>query len=251
MVRWGLAAVLVLTTAGFYGLGLQDYVSWDYLHSHRDLLQGQVNEHLLLAVVLFFLLYTAVAALSLPVASVLGVAAGAVRPLVRDWGREPGRDGGERWPSRHALPVPRLGAAALRRPSGGREWGVERDGACYLLALRLVPFVPFFLVNLGMGLTPMRVRTFLWASLLGMVPGTFLYVNAGTELGRLKSPLGILSPSVLLSLALLGVVPLVLRRLVHSNRFRFPGHHTRAGDPSPGQTVVSCPVLTRFSQWGS
>ena len=108
--------------------------------------------------------------------------------------------------------------------------GVERDGACYLLALRLVPFVPFFLVNLGMGLTPMRVRTFLWASLLGMVPGTFLYVNAGTELGRLTSPLGILSPNVLLSLTLLGVVPLVLRRLVPSNRFRFPGS---AGEGPP------------------
>jgi uncharacterized membrane protein YdjX (TVP38/TMEM64 family) len=95
---------------------------------------------------------------------------------------------------------------------------VERDGAYYLLTLRLVPAFPFFVVNLVMGLTPLRVGTFAWVSLLGMLPGTFLYVNAGTELGRVASPRDVLSAGLLVSLALLGVVPLLLRLLVRRDR---------------------------------
>jgi hypothetical protein len=92
--------------------------------------------------------------------------------------------------------------------------GVEKDGAYYLFTLRLVPVVPFFLINLGMGLTPMRVVPFAAVSWLGMLLGTFLYVNAGTELAALDSPAGLLSWQVLLSLALLGVVPLAIRKCI-------------------------------------
>ena len=233
--RWLLAALLILCVAGFYALGLQGYVSWDYFRSHRDMLQGEVNEHLLLAVALFILLYTDVAALSLPVASALGLAAGAL------FGR---------WLGTGAVSLAATAGGTLaflstrylfrdcvERRFGDRlaavNRGVEQDGACYLLGLRLVPLVPFFLVNLGMGLTPMRVRTFLWASFLGMLPGTFLYVNAGTELGRLTSPVGILSPTSLVSLALLAVAPLVLRRLTRSSRLRFSRQ-----DDTPGRLVA-------------
>jgi uncharacterized membrane protein YdjX (TVP38/TMEM64 family) len=96
--------------------------------------------------------------------------------------------------------------------------GVEADGAFYLLTLRLVPAFPFFVVNALMGLTPMRLGTYWWVSQLGMLPATFLYVNAGTELGRITTPEGILSPTVLISLALLGVVPLALRKLLQWRR---------------------------------
>jgi uncharacterized membrane protein YdjX (TVP38/TMEM64 family) len=80
-----------------------------------------------------------------------------------------------------------------------------------LFTLRLVPLVPFFLVNLGSGLTKLPVRTFAWVSMLGMLPGTILYVNFGTELGRLESPRGLLSPGLIASLALLGLFPLLAR----------------------------------------
>ena len=92
--------------------------------------------------------------------------------------------------------------------------GIERDGAYYLFTLRLVPVVPFFLINLGMGLTPIRVTTFAGVSWLGMLMGTFLYVNAGTELATFDSPADFLSWKVLGSLALLGVVPLAVRKLI-------------------------------------
>jgi uncharacterized membrane protein YdjX (TVP38/TMEM64 family) len=218
--RWVLAGLLLLALAGFYALGLHRYLSWDYLRSHLDLLQGQVRQHLLPAVLLFFLAYVAVTALSLPAAAALSLLAGALfgrwlgigvvslaatagatlaflssRYLLRDW---VARRLGDR-------------LAAVNR-------GVERDGAYYLLTLRLVPAVPFFLVNLGMGLTPLRLPTFAWVSMLGMLPGTFLYVNAGTELGRLASPRDVLSPGLLLSLALLGVVPLALRLFLRRRR---------------------------------
>jgi uncharacterized membrane protein YdjX (TVP38/TMEM64 family) len=213
---------VALAVLGFYALGLHRYFSWEYLHAHLDLLRDQTQQHLLQTLVLFILVYVSVTSLSLPVATALGLVAGALfgrwlgtgvvilaatlgatlaflssRYLFRDWVQR-------RFGSR---------LAAMNR-------GVEQDGAYYLLTMRLVPVFPFFLVNLGMGLTPMRARTFAWVSLLGMLPGTFLYVNAGAELGHIDSPRGILSPSVLISLALLGLVPLALRLVLRWARNR-------------------------------
>jgi uncharacterized membrane protein YdjX (TVP38/TMEM64 family) len=213
---------VALAVLGFYALGLHRYFSWEYLHAHLDLLRDEKQQHLLLTLVLFILVYVSVTSLSLPVATALGLVAGALfgrllgtgvvilaatlgatlaflssRYLFRDWVQR-------RFGSR---------LAAMNR-------GVEQDGAYYLLTLRLVPVFPFFLVNLGMGLTPLRARTFAWVSLLGMVPGTFLYVNAGAELGRIDSPQGILSPGVLIALALLGLVPLALRLVLRWARSR-------------------------------
>lgn len=92
--------------------------------------------------------------------------------------------------------------------------GVEREGAFYLFTLRLVPVFPFFLINLLMGLTSIKVTTFYWVSQLGMLLGTLVYVNAGTQLATLDSLANILSPSILLSLALLGVFPLLAKRIM-------------------------------------
>jgi uncharacterized membrane protein YdjX (TVP38/TMEM64 family) len=167
-------------------------------------------------VAVFFTAYVAVTALSLPAATVLSLAAGVL------FGRWVG--------TAVVLLAATLGATLaflssryllrdwVRRRSGARleavNRGVERDGAFYLLTLRLVPAFPFFLVNLAMGLTPMRAWTFAWVSLVGMLPATFLYVHTAATLEGVHSPREILSPGVLLSLALLGVVPLALRWFV-------------------------------------
>jgi pyruvate/2-oxoglutarate dehydrogenase complex dihydrolipoamide dehydrogenase (E3) component/uncharacterized membrane protein YdjX (TVP38/TMEM64 family) len=92
--------------------------------------------------------------------------------------------------------------------------GLDRDGAAYLFALRLVPVFPFFVINLVMGLTRLRTWTFYWVSQLGMLPGTVVYVNAGRELGNLASFAGVLTPGVLGAFALLGVFPLLARRVL-------------------------------------
>ena len=91
--------------------------------------------------------------------------------------------------------------------------GMARDGWLYLLTLRLVPVFPFFAINLLMGLTAMSTRTFYWVSQLGMLAGTLVYVNAGIQLAKIESLVGIVSPTVLLSFALLGVFPWLARQL--------------------------------------
>src|SRR5207244_118110 len=188
--RWGLAALLVLAVVGFYALGLHRYFSWEFIRRNLDAWQARVEENLILALVVFFLVYVAVTALSLPAAAILTMVAGGL------FGR---------WLGTGVVSVASTLGAALAFLSSRyvlRDWvqrrfgdrlkpvnhGVEKDGAYYLFALRLVPVVPFFLINLGMGLTPMRVTTFAAVSWLGMLLGTFLYVNAGTELATLDSP---------------------------------------------------------------
>jgi uncharacterized membrane protein YdjX (TVP38/TMEM64 family) len=213
--RWALAGGLVLAVVGFYALGLHHYLSWDYLRDHLDQAQAQVRQDLPLALLAFLLVYAAVTALSLPVATVITLLAGAL------FGR---------WLGTAVVSLASTLGAALaflssryllrdfvQRHLGGRlealNRGVEKDGAYYLFTLRLVPAFPFFLVNLGMGLTPMRLWRYTWVSLLGMLPGTFVYVNAGTALAAIEEPQDVLSPAVLISLALLGLAPLGLRLL--------------------------------------
>jgi uncharacterized membrane protein YdjX (TVP38/TMEM64 family) len=214
--RWALAGVLVLAVAGFYALGLHRYFDWVYLRSHLDWWQAEAHRHLLPALGIFFAVYVAATALSLPVATVLTLIGGALF---------------ERWLGTAVVSLASTLGATLamlasrhvlrdfvQRRLGRRlealQQGVDRDGAYYLLTLRLVPIFPYFLVNLGMGLTRMPARTFAAVSWMGMLPACLVYVNAGTELSRIEQPAGILSPGVLVSLALLGVLPLAFRLLV-------------------------------------
>jgi uncharacterized membrane protein YdjX (TVP38/TMEM64 family) len=89
--------------------------------------------------------------------------------------------------------------------------GINKDGGYYLFNLRLVPAVPFLVINLGMGLTPLRAGTFYWVSQLGMLPGTVVYINAGAELAKIESLSDILSPTLIGSFALLGTFPLLVK----------------------------------------
>lgn len=212
--RWVLAALLLAAVGSFYALGFSRYFSWDYVRDHLAAMTEQVRQHLPLALLVFFLVYLTIAALSLPAAGMLTMLAGALfdltlgtavvsvastlgatlaflssRYLLRDW-------------------VQHRFGARLRNLNEG----VEKDGAYYLFTLRLVPAVPFFLINLGMGLTPMRARTFALASWLGMLPITFLYVFVGRKLSEIQSPRDLVSPGVLIALALLGLVPLAFRK---------------------------------------
>ncbi|MFO0928306.1 MAG: TVP38/TMEM64 family protein, partial [Gemmataceae bacterium] len=210
-----LLAVVVGLIGAFYALGGTRYLSWEAVKGGVDGWAAQTEAAPLLAVTVFFAVYVAVTALSLPVSTVLGLLAGALfgrwlgtavvsaastlgatlaflisRYLLRDWVRA-------RFGTRLAVV----------------ERGVERDGAFFLFTLRLVPVFPFFLVNATMGLTAMPAGTFAAVSWAGMLLGTFLYVNAGTALAEMESPRDALSPAVVGSLALLGLAPLVVRWL--------------------------------------
>ncbi len=211
--RWLLVVLIGLAVVAFYALGLHEYLSWDYLRANRDQLRSWTDDNLFLAVLAYVAVYTIVTALSLPAAGVLSLLGGALFGL---------------WLGVAVVNVASTLGATLaflmarylfrdfaQRRFGDRlapiERGVEKDGAYYLLTLRLVPAFPFFLINLAMALTRMRLVTFWWVSQLGMLPVTFVIVNAGQELGSIESPGDVFSWPVLLSLGLLALTPLLLR----------------------------------------
>jgi uncharacterized membrane protein YdjX (TVP38/TMEM64 family) len=215
-LRWALAALLVLAIAAFYTLGLQEYFSLEYGRSHLDLWRGWVADHRFAVLLVFFLVYTTVTALSLPAAALLTLVGGA---LFGRWLGTAVVSAASTLGATLAFLSSRyvLGAWVQRRFGArlqGVNEGLTKDGAYYLLTLRLVPLFPFFLINLGMGLTRIRTGTYVWVSWLGMLPGTFLYVNAGTALSEIHSLSGLVSPTVLGSLALLGIFPLMIRTLL-------------------------------------
>lgn len=164
----------------------------------------------------FFIIYVIVTALSLPGAAIMTLAAGALFGL----------GAGAllvSFASSIGATLAFLVARYLLRDTVQQRFGdklkainegVARDGAFYLFTLRLVPVFPFFLINLVMALTPLRTATFYWVSQVGMLAGTLVYVNAGTQLAQLESVSGILSPELLLSFALLGIFPLIARSIV-------------------------------------
>ncbi len=220
--RTPVVIAIALLVGAFFLFDLGQLLDLELLQSRHGELMAYVQSAPLPAALLFFLLYVAVAGLSLPGATVLTLVAGALfglfwgvlivsfastlgatlafllsRFLLRDWVQQRFGDRLE-----------------------GINAGIEKDGAFYLFGLRLVPLFPFFMINLLMGLTPMPAWTFAWVSQLGMLAGTVVYVNAGTRLGQLESLSGILSPGLLGAFALLGLFPLMARRALDGLRAR-------------------------------
>ncbi|MFZ1910095.1 MAG: FAD-dependent oxidoreductase [Burkholderiales bacterium] len=214
--RLAVAIVIVVLVGTFFAAGGQRYLSFEVIKAQQGELLDYYASHAWQAVLGFFLLYVAVTGLSLPGAALMTLIAGAIfglawgtvivsfassigatlaflasRFLLRDWVQQ------------------RFGHA-LRAVNEG----VEREGAFYLFTLRLIPAVPFFVINLALGLTPIRAASFYWVSQIGMLAGTFLYVNAGTQLAAIESPAGILSPGLLGAFVLLGLFPLLTKKAI-------------------------------------
>lgn len=216
MKRLVLLGILAALIAVFFALDLGRFLTLETLKASQAQFAAWYDARPGLMLSAYFLAYVAVTALSLPGAAVMTLASGALfglavgtvlvsfassigatlaflasRWLLRDWVQARFGD--------------RLAAINA---------GMAKDGAFYLFTLRLVPAFPFFVINLLMGLTPIRTRTFYWVSQIGMLPGTLVYVNAGTQLARIDSLSGILSPGLIGSFALLGVFPLLARKIV-------------------------------------
>ncbi len=217
-----LLSLLAALVAAFFALDLSRFLSLAAVKQRQSGL-SELYAHRPLAVLgTFFAAYVAVTALSLPGATVMTLAAGAtfglaVGTLLASFASTIGATLAF-LSSRHAL------RESVRRRFGARladfDAGIERDGPLYLFALRLAPVVPFFVVNLVMGLTSMRTSTFLLVSQAGMLAGTAVYVNAGTQLARIDSLGGILSPGLLGALVLLGLFPLLVRKAMGALRRR-------------------------------
>lgn len=211
-----LLAVIAALVIGFFASGLQQHLSLDALKAQQQVLDQQVTSQPILASALYVGLYVLVTALSLPGAALLTLIGGALFGL--GWGLLLVSFASTAGATLAMLISRFLLQGWVQKRFGTRleriNQGIDREGAFYLFALRLVPAFPFFLINLAMGLTRLPARTFWWVSQLGMLPGTLVYVNAGRELGQLDSLAGILSPGLLGAFVLLGLFPLIARRLL-------------------------------------
>ncbi|MCC7485469.1 MAG: FAD-dependent oxidoreductase [Burkholderiales bacterium] len=204
-----LLAAMAVLVAAFFALDLQRYVSPEYFRSQQAAIDAYYRAHPLRTAALYFAVYVAVTGLSLPGAAILTLAGGAVFGLV--WGTVI-----VSFASTLGATLAFLASRYLLRDWVERRYGerlrpvndgIAREGAFYLFAVRLVPAFPFFVVNLVMGLTPMRTATFCWVSQLGMLAGTIVYVYAGTELAEFR-----LSPGLVAAFVLLGIFPLLAKR---------------------------------------
>jgi uncharacterized membrane protein YdjX (TVP38/TMEM64 family) len=214
--RFALFGAVAVAVIAFFALGLGHYLSLENLQASRAHVVDQVAQNPAFASFAFFVLYVLVTGLSLPGAAVMTLAAGAIfgvvwgvvlvsfasaigatiafviaRTLIGDWV--------QRRFGQYLEPINR---------------GFETEGAFYLFTLRMVPLFPFFVINLLMGLTRIRVGQFYWVSQVGMLAGTVLFVFAGTQLAEIHRLGDVLSPGVIAALTLLGVFPLIAKRIV-------------------------------------
>jgi pyruvate/2-oxoglutarate dehydrogenase complex dihydrolipoamide dehydrogenase (E3) component/uncharacterized membrane protein YdjX (TVP38/TMEM64 family) len=217
-----LCAALLIIGYLFYALDLQQYLDLTYIKAQQQTFTDYYQRQPLLVMGVFFFIYVVTATLSFPGAALLTLLAGAIFGLVLGTVLVS-------IASTLGATLAFLLARYLLRDSVARRFtrqiksideGVAREGALYLFTLRLVPLFPFFVVNSLMGLTAIKVWTYFWVSQLGMLAGTIVYVNAGTELAKLDSLSGILTPPLLLSFALLGVFPLLAKKMVALIRAR-------------------------------
>lgn len=211
-----LVLVLISAIAAYFVFDLGQILSLESFKASQADIVAAKDANPVLYIVGFFILYVAVTGLSIPGAAIMSLVAGALfgvvvgtiivsfastigatlaflsaRYVLRDWVQ--GKFGD------------RL------RPIND---GVEKDGAFYLFTLRLIPIFPFFVINLLMGLTRIKTRTFFWVSQLGMLPATVVFVNAGTQISRIESTAGLLSPTLIASFVALALFPWVAKGIV-------------------------------------
>ncbi|MDP1687289.1 FAD-dependent oxidoreductase, partial [Hydrogenophaga sp.] len=211
-----LLAVVLLGIAAFFFFDLGRFLSLDYLKQSQINFEALYATEALKVSLVYFAIYVAATALSIPGATIITLAGGAIFGL---W-----------WGTLIVSFASCIGATlaflvsrfvlrdSIEAKFGNRlaeiNRGIEKDGAFYLFTLRLIPVVPFFVINLVMGLTKMKAITFYWVSQIGMLAGTLVYVNAGTQLAQINSLQGILSPALLGSFVLLGLFPLIAKGIV-------------------------------------
>jgi uncharacterized membrane protein YdjX (TVP38/TMEM64 family) len=210
--------IIVAVFVGFYFFELGQYLNFDTLKESQVQLNQFYSENMLLTILLFAIIYIVSTAVSIPGATILTLSSGVIfgsvlgtlvvilsatigstlamlfsRFLLRDWIQD-------KFSKQFKLLNPKI----------------ESGGFNYLLFLRLVPLFPFFVINLVCGITNLKVRTFFFASLIGMLPGSFVYTNAGSQIASINSPAEIISARVLIAFALLGclsLVPLIIKKI--------------------------------------
>ncbi|AVF94734.1 TVP38/TMEM64 family protein [Vibrio diabolicus] len=204
----------------FLGVNFSQYLTLENAKAQQEALTTYIDQNFVFSAAIYFFAYIAITAFSIPGAAVVTLLGAALFGF---------------WTSLLLVSFASTMGATLAFLSSRyllRDWvqnkfgnkliainqGVEKDGAFYLFSLRLIPVFPFFLINLLMGLTPMSVGRFYLTSQVGMLPGTAVYLNAGTQLATIESLSGIISPAVLASFALLGLFPIITKWVMNKVR---------------------------------
>ena len=211
-----LVTLIAVVVVAWFALDLGHYLNFEYVKAEQAQWRAAFEREPALFIAGYFVIYVLVTALSIPGATVMTLLAGALFGVVMgtavvSFASTFGATLAfllSRFVARDA--VQKRFAAQLKTINDG----IAREGGFYLFTLRLLPIFPFFLINIVMGLTPLSAWQFYWISQLGMLAGTVVYVNAGTQLAQLQSVSGILSPSLILSFALLGLLPLAAKKTV-------------------------------------
>ncbi|MEO6626888.1 MAG: FAD-dependent oxidoreductase, partial [Burkholderiaceae bacterium] len=215
-------AILALAVAAFFVFDLGRYFSLAYIKESQASFKTVYAERPVMVTLVFFAAYVAITALSLPGAAIMTLASGASFGLV--WGTIVVSLASTLGATLAMLAARTVLREAIEKRFGKRlaevNKGVEKEGAFYLFTLRLIPAIPFFALNLLMGLTRMKTWTFFWVSQIGMLAGTVAYVYAGTEIGKIDSLHAILSPGLIGAFMLLGLLPLLTKRVVDAVRRR-------------------------------
>ena len=209
-------AVLLLAIIAFFALDLGRYFSLAFIKQSQADFTHYYALHPVKLTLAFFAVYVLITALSLPGAAIMTLASGASFGLV--WGTIVVSFASTLGATLAMLAARTVLRDVIEKRFGKRlievNKGVDRDGAFYLFTLRLIPAIPFFALNLLMGLTRMKTWTFFWVSQLGMFAGTVAYVYAGTEIAKIDSLRSILSPGLIGAFVLLGTFPLVTKKIV-------------------------------------
>ncbi|HHI4967740.1 TVP38/TMEM64 family protein [Vibrio parahaemolyticus] len=212
--------LILVATILLLGANFGQYLTLENAKAQQEALNSFIETNIVYTATVYFLAYVAITAFSIPGAAVVTLLGAALfgfwfslllvsfastigatlaflssRYLLRDWVQS------------------RFGEKLV-----AINQGVKKDGAFYLFSLRLIPVFPFFLINLLMGLTPMSIARFYLTSQIGMLPGTAVYLNAGTQLATIDSLSGIVSPTVLASFALLGLFPILVKWVMNKVR---------------------------------
>ncbi|MED5503110.1 MAG: TVP38/TMEM64 family protein [Pseudomonadota bacterium] len=212
--------LILVATILFLGINFGQYLTLENAKAQQEALNSFIDQNFIYAAATYFFAYIAITAFSIPGAAVVTLLGAALFGF---------------WTSLLLVSFASTIGATIAFLSSRyllREWvqskfgsklsainqGVEKDGAFYLFSLRLIPVFPFFLINLLMGLTPMTIARFYLTSQIGMLPGTAVYLNAGTQLATIDSLSAIVSPTVLASFALLGLFPIIAKWVMNKVR---------------------------------
>jgi pyruvate/2-oxoglutarate dehydrogenase complex dihydrolipoamide dehydrogenase (E3) component/uncharacterized membrane protein YdjX (TVP38/TMEM64 family) len=213
---------IVVAVLLFFVFDLDRLLSLEAIKASQHDFEFFYKDNMAVTIIVYMIVYVLVTALSLPGAAVMSLVGGALFGLITgtimvSFASSIG--------ATLAFLLSRfLFRDAIQKKFGNKlesiNRGIEKDGNFYLFTLRLVPVFPFFMINVVMGLTPIKTLAFYLVSQIGMLPGTIVFLNAGTQLGKLESAAGILSPGIILSFVLLGLFPLIARKAVDSLKAR-------------------------------